>query len=263
MAYFSKLRCNRLYVGSASGFATSKLSASGVVAGASGSAGTVDSYSATSSKGYLRLAAVANDGDTATTISNAAMGQASVVSIPDPGAATANFLLTSQGNDGSVVTATAAEINNVCDASARVVSATAATLTITAALHGNRIVMMNRATGIVFTLPEATGTGDVYTFITGTALSSGSYKVITVDTTNADIAGFARGADADDDTVSNFTALQADGFDYVAFALTTTGGAQPGLDKIILTDVATDLWNAEVHFECVAGSNPATPFATT
>lgn len=80
-------------------------------AGASGTAGSVDVFPATASKGKLILAAVNNDGDTNVTISNAAMGQASVISIPDPGAATANFVLTSAANDGVVVTATSAELN--------------------------------------------------------------------------------------------------------------------------------------------------------
>lgn len=62
-----------------------------ISAGLSGTAGTVASFPATSSKGSLILAAVANTGNTNTTISNAAMGQASVISIPDPAAATANF----------------------------------------------------------------------------------------------------------------------------------------------------------------------------
>lgn len=70
-----------------------QLTAGNLTAGSSGSAGTVSSFSSTASRGSLKLAAVANTGDTLTTISNAAMGQASVVSIPDPGAATANFLL--------------------------------------------------------------------------------------------------------------------------------------------------------------------------
>lgn len=61
---------------------------------AGGTAGTVISYSATGSKGSLILAAVANTGNTNTTISNVAMGQASVISIPDPGAATSNFVVT-------------------------------------------------------------------------------------------------------------------------------------------------------------------------
>lgn len=62
-------------------------------AGLSGTAGSLISYSSTGSKGYLALTAVANTGNTATVISNAAMGQASVISIPDPGNAVARFLV--------------------------------------------------------------------------------------------------------------------------------------------------------------------------
>jgi hypothetical protein len=89
------------------------LDAVNIDAGASGTAGTVDVFPTTAAKGKLILAAVDNDGDTNTTISNAAMGQASVVSIPDPGAATANFVLTDAANDGVVVTSTAAQLNTV------------------------------------------------------------------------------------------------------------------------------------------------------
>jgi len=64
-----------------------------IQAGLSGTAGVLRSYSSTGSKGYLEVAGVANTGDTATTVSNAEMGQATVVSIPDPGVATANVLL--------------------------------------------------------------------------------------------------------------------------------------------------------------------------
>lgn len=81
--------------------------------GASGTAGTLDIFPTTASKGKLAFAAVANDGDTTTTLSNAAMAQASVISIPDPGAATANILLTDAANDQSLVTATATELNGL------------------------------------------------------------------------------------------------------------------------------------------------------
>lgn len=80
-------------------------------AGASGTAGTVDVFPTTASKGKLILSAVANDGDTNVTLTNAAMAQASVISIPDPGASTANVLLTSAANDQAVVTATSVELN--------------------------------------------------------------------------------------------------------------------------------------------------------
>lgn len=62
-------------------------------AGSSGHAGTLTSFPGTASKGSLKLVAVNNTDDTITTISNAAMGQATVVSIPDPATATADFVL--------------------------------------------------------------------------------------------------------------------------------------------------------------------------
>lgn len=79
--------------------AATAINGGNIQAGLSGTAGHLASFPATAAKGSLRLTGVANTGDTVTTISNAAMGQASVVSIPDPGASTATFLLnTSAGN---------------------------------------------------------------------------------------------------------------------------------------------------------------------
>jgi len=73
-----------------------------IQAGLSGTAGVLRSYSSTGSKGYLEVAGVANTGDTATTVSNAEMGQATVVSIPDPGVATANFILSESAGTQSI-----------------------------------------------------------------------------------------------------------------------------------------------------------------
>lgn len=73
--------------------AATAINGGNIQAGLSGTAGYLASFSSTAAKGSLRVVATANTGDTLTSITNAAMGQASVVSIPDPGAATANFLL--------------------------------------------------------------------------------------------------------------------------------------------------------------------------
>jgi hypothetical protein len=91
--------------------AVGALAATDIDAGASGTAGTVDVYAGTAASGKFRLAADDQDADTMVTLKPAGMGQATVVSIPDPGAATANVLLTDQANDRAVVTATAAELN--------------------------------------------------------------------------------------------------------------------------------------------------------
>lgn len=57
-------------------------------AGASGTAGTVDVFPSTASKGKLVLSATDNTNNDAVTITNAAHGQATSVTIPDGGAAT-------------------------------------------------------------------------------------------------------------------------------------------------------------------------------
>lgn len=75
-----------------------------IQSGASGILGGFIAYPTTASKGSFRWIPVANTGDTITTVSNAAMGQASVISVPDPGAATANFLLDTGTNASGTFT---------------------------------------------------------------------------------------------------------------------------------------------------------------
>jgi len=64
------------------------LDAVNIDAGVSGTAGTVDIFPTTASKGKLILSATDNTGDTNVTITNAAHGQATVLTIPDSGLAT-------------------------------------------------------------------------------------------------------------------------------------------------------------------------------
>lgn len=62
-------------------------------AGLSGTAGTLISYPATAARGSLIVSATANAGNTNVTLTNAAMGQASVVTIPDPANAAGRLLI--------------------------------------------------------------------------------------------------------------------------------------------------------------------------
>jgi hypothetical protein len=64
-----------------------------VTAGSSGHAGVLTSFPGTAANGSLIVAGVNAGGAFNTTISNSVMGQSAVISIPDPGATTANFLL--------------------------------------------------------------------------------------------------------------------------------------------------------------------------
>lgn len=79
--------------GTISDDASTAINGGNIQAGLSGTAGYLASFPSTASKGSLRLTGVANTGDTVTTISNAAMGQASVISIPDPGQTTSEFII--------------------------------------------------------------------------------------------------------------------------------------------------------------------------
>lgn len=61
--------------------------------GASGTAGTLDIYPATASKGKLEFTCTNQTNNTTVTVNAAAMGQASTITIPDPGAASDTFAL--------------------------------------------------------------------------------------------------------------------------------------------------------------------------
>lgn len=88
--------------------AATATNAGNISAGLSGTAGILSSFPATASKGSLRLAAVANTGDTLVTISNALHGQASVYTIPDVGAATGGIVVSTSPVRTKYVAAAAA-----------------------------------------------------------------------------------------------------------------------------------------------------------
>jgi hypothetical protein len=69
------------------------ISGGSIQAGLSGTAGTFISFPGTAAKGSLIFAGVANTGNTNTTVSNVAMGQDSVLSIPDPVNALGRFMV--------------------------------------------------------------------------------------------------------------------------------------------------------------------------
>lgn len=80
-------------LGSLSEDPATAITAGNLQAGLSGTAGFLASFPGTASKGSFRFTAVANTGDTLTTLSNVAMGQASVISIPDPANAVGRLLI--------------------------------------------------------------------------------------------------------------------------------------------------------------------------
>lgn len=152
------------------------------------------------------------------------------------------------------VTATAAELNRATDVSGRIVNATAATLTVTEALHEGRVVTLNRAGGIAVTLPAATGGGGRYRFIVGTSFTTpGTIKVVGNDV----MTGLALIAMDGGDTTSLFaTAVDSD---TLTLDGSTTGGLA-GAD-VELIDIAADLWWVNVRSD--ASGSEASPFSAT
>ena len=69
------------------------INAGNIQAGLSGTAGTLISFPTTAARGSLIVSATANTGNTNTTLTNAAMGQASIVTIPDPANAAGRLLI--------------------------------------------------------------------------------------------------------------------------------------------------------------------------
>lgn len=147
-------------------------SAGNVVAGSSGNAGTVSSFPATASKGSLQLVGVANTGNTNTVISNAAMGQASTISIPDPAQATADFVVAPNAlvaNNYPVASGTAGLVTDSGVGSvtmtlntAAVTGAYAAPVQLIAAPgSGKTIIIMNATIAVASTGNTAYATGGV------------------------------------------------------------------------------------------------------
>lgn len=86
-------------------------------AGASGTQGSFIAWPTTASNGSFKWAAVGNAGNFAMTVSPVStLGQASVITVPDPGAATANFMLdagTTTAKTITTLTSTTANITNL------------------------------------------------------------------------------------------------------------------------------------------------------
>lgn len=142
-----------------------------------------------------------------------------------------------------------------------VVNCTAATLTVTEALHAGRTITLNLAAGIVVTLPAATGTGNKYRFVVGTTftgaasikVASGTDYMIGVATLFQDagdtVVGFATAntgtVATESDTITLFSAGN------------TTGGFKGAYVEV--EDIASAVF--AVKYVSDAAGTEATPFS--
>ena len=136
-----------------------------------------------------------------------------------------------------------------------VVDTTATVLSVTAALHKNRVVTISSAAPLAATMPAATGTGDVYTFVLTVAATATAHTIsalttdiiaghsIVVTTTSSNAEGWATSATSDKITLNG-----------------TTQGGVVG-DKIVMIDMASGVWQIS-HTGSATGTE-ATPFSAT
>ncbi len=115
--------------------------------------------------------------------------------------------------------------------SGAVVNTTAA-LTLTEKAHAGRIVTVNSTTGRAITLPEATGTGNVYTVYIGTTVSSGSHTIVAPSSSTS----FAGGVGISTD-IGGVTIICNTADDTVTMSGSTTGGVVGS--HVVFTDVAS------------------------
>jgi len=135
------------------------------------------------------------------------------------------------------------------------VNVTAATVTITAASHGNRVITLNRAAGIAVTLPNAVGSGFWYWFFIGTTITSNS-TTITRGVTADVMSGVCYQAKAATNLTPVLTASNTN-------TITMDGSTKCGIlgDNIFLMDVGLNQWMLEML--AAASGTLATPFTNT
>lgn len=143
--------------GALKGGAATAINSGNIQAGLSGTSGILTSFPATASKGSLHVTAVANTGNTVTTISNAAMGQASTVSVPDPGASTANFIVSAIAGAGtqSITTGSLAVTTGNLSAGSSGAAGTVSSFSSTAARGSLRMAAVANAGNTITTISNA------------------------------------------------------------------------------------------------------------
>lgn len=136
------------------------------------------------------------------------------------------------------------------------VAAATTTLTLTAALHAGKIVLVQPTGGLAITPAPATGTGNTYRIVVGTTVSGGNLTVDAKAGNASDVlAGSCLGVLSGGVTTTTFpTAANSN---LITMSGSTTGGVAG--TEIIMTDVATNLWMVRIY-NLQTGSG-ATPFS--
>ncbi len=132
----------------------------------------------------------------------------------------------------------------------------AASVSVNVRDHAGKVIVLNRAAGQAVRLPDARGTGAVFTFFLQTTITSNTTTIKVANTTDVMLGSAIVCQDAGD-TVVGFETVTTD--DTVTLNGTTTGGIKG--DMVVLTDVAKGIWH--VNARTSATGTEATPFSAT
>jgi hypothetical protein len=118
------------------------------------------------------------------------------------------------------------------------VNVTASTESLTRAEHAYRVVTANRAAGITFTLPAATGSGDVYKYYCGTTVTSNNNIIQAASASDIFKGVVWMAADGGDTVVAFESAADSD-------TMTMNGSTKGGIvgDYVVFEDVASGVWS--------------------
>lgn len=133
-------------------------------------------------------------------------------------------------------------------------TAGATTLTITAASHAGKTVVLNNTGPIAVTLPQATGTGNIYSFFVAVAATGTSSTIKVANSTDV-MAGFQFTVTTTSTNVEGFATSATS--DTISFNGTTLGGIVG--DQYIVQDMKTGVF-AVTLFSSSTGTE-ATPFS--
>ena len=107
--------------------------------------------------------------------------------------------------------------------------------------HAGRTILANAAAGMTLTLPAATGTGNTYSVIVQTTVTSNNLIIQAASASDVMTGVALMAADGGDTVVGFETAADTD---TITMNGTTKGGIKG--DKIVLQDIATGLWHVAI-----------------
>lgn len=137
---------------------------------------------------------------------------------------------------------------------------TTSTLTIVAATHAGKAILLSTAAGAgtAVTLPAATGTGNRYTFVVG--IASDANTIATAPTTDSFVGGLlVNDTGGSTAATADFWPTVAGGSNSNTLSFHTVAGGGLVGDWLELHDVAAATWRVQGVFQ--GAVDPATPFS--